>query len=451
LLHSLAPLLIAVPAAIAVAIAIATMLGRILGVDHPDLNFTAAVNGDAEAFYLGQTIDRDPADGYTGQLYTPLFPFLISLLHRVHLWGGWLLLVNYGATLAPVGLVAAVAYDRAASGWDRVLAGVGALGMGLFAWWLVSVIPLNLLFDGRSDHTAWALALLALVLLASRPDPSARRLALVVVLLSAAFWSKQTAVVASAAAVVWMLAGAALGVHRVRAALAFCGGLLLVNLAVLGLLNAATGGWEFRLDFEMAQEHPHFAEFWPSARELARYATPALAFPAVIAAALALRARPWQKSTGGSLTRAVDRARAALGASPDARLAVLLVLFVVVGFPAAAYFRLKVGSEVNQYVGVLWGVGLLGALAWRRARAHTATAFVAAAALGVLFLAAHRPGESYRGFYLPPPERTQVQSDLNVQPQGEIYPNFYNFVDLLAAGDSPDTWCARCSTATSTR
>ena len=31
----------------------------------------------------------------------------------------------------------------------------------------------------------------------------------------------------------------------------------------------------------------------------------------------------------------------------------------------------------------------------------------------------------------------QVQSDLNVEPQGSIYPNFYNFVDLLAAGRQP--------------
>jgi hypothetical protein len=31
----------------------------------------------------------------------------------------------------------------------------------------------------------------------------------------------------------------------------------------------------------------------------------------------------------------------------------------------------------------------------------------------------------------------QVYSDLNVEPQGSIYPNFYNFVDLLAVGRQP--------------
>ena len=94
LLHGLAPLLIAVP----VAIVIATMVARALDVSHPDLGFATTVNSDAEAFYLGETIYQDPADGYTGQLYTPLFPFLVSLLHRIDLWGGWPLLVNYAAT-----------------------------------------------------------------------------------------------------------------------------------------------------------------------------------------------------------------------------------------------------------------------------------------------------------------------------------------------------------------
>jgi hypothetical protein len=72
---------------------------------------------------------------------------------------------------------------------------------------------------------------------------------------------------------------------------------------------------------------------------------------------------------------------------------------------------------------------------------------------------AQRPGETVRGgYWVAPLQRTheyaevdpalvdfarshlvweQVQSDLNVEPQGSLYPDFYNFVDLLAAGRQP--------------
>ncbi len=445
LLHGLAPLLIAVP----VAIVIATMVARALDVSHPDLGFATTVNSDAEAFYLGETIYQDPADGFTGQLYTPLFPFLVSLLHRIDLWGGWPLLVNYAATFVLIGLAALLAFDRAATGRRRILALVGALGMGLFAWWLVSTLPVNLLFEARSDHTAWALALSGLVLLAWRPNGSVRLLAAAVLLLSAAFWAKQTTAVAGVAAAAWMIGSALVGAVGPRRALLFCVALLGINLAVLGLLNLATDGWEYYYDFELAREHPRFAEFWPSMREFWRYVAAAVAFPLLIGLALAVSGRAWRRLGGvGAL----------LARSRDARLATILALFVVVGSPLAVYFRLKVGSEPNQYVGVLWGLGLLAALAWRGARADAASALLAVGLIGVLFVLAQRPGETVRGYWVPPLERTQhyaevppelvdyarsnlvwhqVQSDLNVEPQRSLYPNFYNVVDLLAAGKQP--------------
>ena len=126
--------------------------------------------------------------------------------------------------------------------------------------------------------------------------------------------------------------------------------------------------------------------------------------------------------------------------------------------PAFVYFRLKVGAEPNQYVGVLWGIGLLSAVAWRAAGAHRSTALLAAAGIVVLFVLAQTPGETVRTYWVAPLHRTheyaevspewvsyarsnlvweQVQSDLNVEPQRSLYPNFYNVVDLLAAGRQP--------------
>jgi hypothetical protein len=224
---------------------------------------------------------------------------------------------------------------------------------------------------------------------------------------------------------------------------------------VLGVLNLVTGGWQFYFDFELAREHPSFATFWPSMRELLRLSALALGLPVVLAAGLAWRARAELRS-GGAL---VDRARTALAGSADARLASMLLITVAIGIPAGVYFRLKVGSDVNQYIGVIWAAGLLTAIAYRRSRRHAVTALVASAAILALFALSQRPADAVAGARVPPVWHTfeytevspellkyarghlvyeQVQSDLNVEPQGSIYPNFYNFVDLLAAGRQPD-------------
>jgi len=452
----LAPLLIAVP----VLIGLVTMIGRALTAGHPDLDFATAVNGDAEAFYLGETIYRDPDEGFTGQLYTPLFPFLVSLLHRVHLWASWPLLVNYAATLGLIALTAYLAWDRGTQGVRRVLALLGAVGMGAFAWWLVSALPVNLLFEGRSDHTAWALAFLGLVVLAWRSHGSTAALVFAGLLLTAAFWAKQTTAVVAAAATLWFLGAAMLGAGRARPALAFAAGLLAANLAVLGLLNLATDGWEWYFDFELATEHPNFATYGESLREVQHLAGGALAVPAVLAVGLAWVGTRSRDRDGPQL-RPAQLLRAAgdgLGASRDARIASALLLFVVIGIPAATYFRLKVGSLSNQYLGVLWAAGLLSAIAWRRSLARPATALLACAVIVVPFLFAQRSGDTVRGYRVAPLHLTQeypevpdpllryarshlvweqVQSDLNVETQRSLYPNFYNFVDLLAAGRQP--------------
>ena len=437
-------MLIAIP----VATTVVTMLVRALGVDHPDLGFATVANSDAEAFSLGQTIYQDPADGYTGQVITPLFPFLVSLLHRIHLWSGWPLVVNQAGTLVLAGLAAWLAYDRTAKGRGPIAA-IGAAGMGLFAWWLVSFLPLDVLHDGRAEHTAWAFALTGLVLVLLRPDGSAKWLGWAVVLLSAAFWAKQTTGVAAAAAGLWLLLAALFGAFGLRRAIVFCAALAGVNLLVLGALNLATGGWEWVFDFELAPEHPKFAAYGPSFREFVRYVALAVAFPAVIGVALALKGRAWKVR---------DPLRSLL-VSPEARVASGLALFLVIAAPVSVYFRLKVGAEPNHYVGFLWGVGLLSAVAWRAAGAHQPTAWVAAAAILVLFVLAQRPGETVRGgYWVGALHRTheyaeidpklvefarshlvweQVHSNLNVEPQRSLYPNFYNFVDLLAAGRQP--------------
>ncbi len=433
--------------------AVAVTIVRALTASDPNLGFGTSVNGDAEALYLGHWIYQDPSHGYTGLLYTPLFPFVVSLLDHIRLWASWPVLLNFAAALSIVGLVSYLAYDREAPrGRDRLLALVGAVGVGGIAWWLVSTLTLNALYEGRTDHMAWALALFGLLLVARGATGSSWTLAAGGLLLSAAFWTKQPAVLAALVAALWMLGAAALGVVGWRRAIAFGAGLALANLALFGLLDAITDGWLRYFTFDLGQKGPKFASFWPSVREFLRTTAIAIALPVLLAAGIALRAR----SEGAPL-----RIRAVIGAlreSSEAQLVSLLVAFIVVGAPAAVYFRLKIGSDTNQYIGVVWALGMLGAVAYRHARARAETALLSAALIVPLFLFAQRPTDAVGGIRIAPLVRTteypdvapglrdysrthlvyhQVQSDLNVHPQRDIYPSFYNFMDLLSAGRQP--------------
>lgn len=68
-------------------------------------------------------------------------------------------------------------------------------------------------------------------------------------LLSAGFWSKQTAGAAALAAGLWIGIALAAGWVTKRRAALFLGLLLFFNLAILALLNAITGGWEWYFNF----------------------------------------------------------------------------------------------------------------------------------------------------------------------------------------------------------
>ncbi len=441
--HRLAPLLLGVP----VLVGVAVTLARLLTSSHPDIGYATTPNSDAEVLFLGHTIYQDPDDGYTGQLYTPLFPALVSLFHHVRLWNGWPITLSMAATLVLVGLVAALAYPpggRTKS--DRWLWMAGAVGVGAVAWWLVSALGLNLLYEGRADHVAWAFALVGLVMLAR----GGRRVTVVsVLLLSAAFWAKQNTLVVAVACALWMLAGAALGAWDWRRALSFCAALLALNLAILGLLSLVTGGWAFYFVFELGLNHPKVSTFGDYAREGVRAVGFGFVLALLVGAGVLVEAR-----------RAGQRRRIArvLAGSFDARLVSLLALFAVLGFPAAVYFRTQLGGDTNQYIGLAWVMGILVAVAYRRAAARDWTALVAAGALALAFVVAVAPGGKVAGLNvaeagqdrefaeLPAPwldyarshvMYEQVHADLNVEPQGVVYPNLYNFADLLSVGRQP--------------
>ncbi len=79
------PALFAVP----VLGGIGVSLVRLVLTENPTADFSSTVNDDAAALYLGQPLYQDPDQGYSGILYTPLLPAVVSLLYRVHVWTGW--------------------------------------------------------------------------------------------------------------------------------------------------------------------------------------------------------------------------------------------------------------------------------------------------------------------------------------------------------------------------
>ena len=241
--RALPVVLLAFAAPVLAGIAISAV--RLAATAHPSADFGTTVNADARALFLGGPLYQDPDEGYTGILYTPLAPAIVSLLYRLADWEGWSLVL---ALLASVALGAGVARvacgPHRRSGADRARGLAEAVGLGALAWLLVSRIGINGLYEGRVDQLAWAFALGGLVALPAACRGSRGATALCLLGLSAAFWTKQNAIAASLAAAVWVLASAGLGRLTRRGALGFCAALAGLNLAILGTLDVLTRGWE---------------------------------------------------------------------------------------------------------------------------------------------------------------------------------------------------------------
>jgi hypothetical protein len=451
---------------------------RLAGVGYPNVGFGEALNGDAAALSIGQPLYQDPAQGFTGMPYTPLLAGVVSVLDRLVLWPGWPPAMTILASLGMVGLVGRAAYGpRSASTLDRAFALAEAIGVGALAWLLVSCLQFNGLYDGRTDGPAWALALFGLVLLPSGVGGARLQLVLALVLLSAGFWTKQTAIAASIAAVLWLALAARTRAAWRRQAILFPTALLIVNLAILVALNLLTAGWQFYFNFELPLDQPtgdissslvgHVLGF---GREFVNATTLPVAFAVILWIALARGSR-----ASGS-RRAFNRAaltkpnllphgrRSLPGSTDDVYLVTLLATFVIVGFATAGYFRSKLGTDENLYIGVVWATALLGGLAYRLIRtarprsvapAVTVLAFFLTAAFhGSLNLPVYGPVSLPREGLIPASSWSEVPaavrayaathlvyhpawSTLNVRSKHSIYPNYDNFSGLLAAGRQP--------------
>jgi hypothetical protein len=456
------PLLFGVPVVLGIVRSVANMLGT----SYPYLGWATTVNADAAELYLGHTIYQNPADGYTGLLYTPLFPGVVSVLDHLYFWGGWSVLLVIGATVALASLAGRIAYAPRSPlpALTRLLA---AAGIGGVAYWCLSSMQLPLLAEGRSDEVAWAFALFGLVAVADfGPAPSRQRVVLAALLLTAALWTKQSTIgiaVLAGAWVCWLAALLALNRSAARLFLSVLGGL---NLALLAVLNLLTGGWEFYFNFEMPLAQWTDPHYWPLAVSGLEACELMAGFVGVA----------WLATTVAAVgncrrsTTASQRRRAAFGGlrkllaadDPTGRRALLFGLYTILGFVLAVYFRRKQGTYTNQFIGIVWTLGLFAAVGWRLAQRHINTAVATGGCLALFFALTQvgpiRATAVSAGVYLPPLERVHVWrevpselrtwaadhtlyspqfSEINAIRGGPLYPDYYEISDLLAAGRQP--------------
>jgi hypothetical protein len=438
---------------------------RLLGLRYPNLGWATTVNSDAEELYLGHTLYQNPAHGYTGEVYTPLFPSIVSLFDRLYLWNGWALLVVIGASVSLGILAARISYVRTGPA-PTVVRVLGAAGIGGIAYWCVTSVPLSLVHEARADQLAWAFALFGLTAVADfGPAPSRWRVVSAALLLSAALWTKQTTIGVAAPAFVWVLGLAACSALNRKAALLFAVTFCGANVGLLILLNVLTHGWEFYFNFELATRE--WNEFTFGENVVKGLQAGALALGFVVVTWLVNMAAARSLRRGGSMRErarvSADDLRAMLAAEdPTGRRILLLGVYIVVGFVLAAEIMRKQGSETNQMLGVIWALGLFAAAGWHVAQRR---AGVAAATAGcvVLFFALTQIGAVHHiaetaDVSIPELEQqvewssvpaelrdwakshtlyTPLFADLNVPQGGPLYPNYYNFADLLASGGQP--------------
>jgi hypothetical protein len=456
-----APVLFGAP----VILGIATSAVRLLGTRYPYLNWATAVNSDAEELYLGHTLYQNPAHGYTGQIYTPLFPAIVSLFDHIYLWNGWPLVVVLISNAVLIGLAARIGYAHTSLA-PRLIRMLGALGIGAIAYWCVSSISIPVLDEGRADEMAWAFALTGLIAVADfGSTPAKRRVILSALLLSAALWAKQTTfgvVLVVCGWVIWQAYVRILDRKRTLLFLALIAG---INLTALAVLNLLTGGWEFYINFTMATRHELGSLYGTYLNEGLQSIALALAFVCATGLACTIHAmQRWQRSTRVRRAQPITTGLRDLvtSADPTPRRLLLLGLYAPIGFLLAIYFMRKQGTGTNQFVGVTWTLGLLGAGGWGVALRRTSTTVIAGTAVTVCFVlinvTAIRQVAANAKVALPsldaavrwPQVPTALISwagshtfyspelpDLNVPNGGPLYPDFVDFADLLAAGEQP--------------
>lgn len=449
--YALTPCVIGIPIVFSLLVDVV----HLLSLSHPDLGSAGPIANDAKAIASGHAIYADPADHYSGMLYGPVYPLMLSALYSLSWWDGWTPTVSTIAGLALMAGIGTVVLRPIRAGEHaKTAAAVGALGMAGFVWWMISGIPGSSMSGGRPDYVAWAFAFLGLGWLARVVEHVKPRTWPVVMLLTAAVWTKQTTVGASAAAIVVMTGWMLVGSVSTSAWRRFSLQLVALNVGVLAFAWVATDGWVWHFLVELPMRHGHdpaIAKYLDEMRVLFTPLAIMLAVPLLfLVTSTSLAARVRESWRSRSLPFAL-----ALG--------VLLAATLIFSLPPTWLARRKQGGDANNYLGLMWAVGLLIGLVYRECRRSARSMAVAAATCGVLSIGAIipvlQPTMLDVGIATPavrpraelsnlPPAlvRYARTHEVYVPDRGlvtvarpkDMWPSTANVIDLLAAGDTPD-------------
>ncbi len=356
----------------------------LFGVGHPDLGWSDLVVLDAKAWSAGHLPYGDPAAGYVGLLYTPLFTGVVALLLGVKWWEGWgpfVSLVSVGVSLL---LVARFVVLGVVVRWARFAPAAAVVAFPLAAF---TIFPTNGVFEARPDQLAWCLLIAAaLRVLSDSRDPgpdadpldarSLRGRVVTGVLLAASVLAKQTTlipaivVVVAAAGIPFLSARSNTDRERWAARLPIealvAGALGAITLLVLQI---ASDGFAYDLMFGLARRHGR----WRTVRQVLESDLDLLAVPIAITIAglVAATAPLVLRRSGGNRFR---------------RCTPLLVALAIgaATVPGAVLAQAKQGGDTNQLAGPVWGATLVlaAALMLSDARARRNTARV----VGVLLV-----------------------------------------------------------------
>jgi hypothetical protein len=412
-----------------------------------------SIEADAAAMYLGIWPYGDPATGFTGDAYTPLFPAVVSLFDHVYLWSGWPVVVTLLSAIGTGAILAWAAYRppvRPGRG-VRVLALLEAAGLGALALSFVFGLSRDSFYEARPDHFAWLLALAGIALTARAAAGRAPLGGLAIAALTGAFWAKQTAVIAALSAVGLVLLGAWAGRLRPRRAVTWTLALAAVNGAILAALTWATDGWQYRYNFQI--HLPRTRSWTDVLADLLPRSAPAWALVAALGIAAWLGAgRPGRRRPSLRAVRVWLS-----GLSEHGMLALGFAGLAVLGGVAGASLRRYSGGDDNNFIPCVLGLGGVCAVAYRAAVVTRVGALVAFVALLVVALTTVVPGGTWRlrrGVLvpahhwagLPRPVRDYAHdhlvwdpliADLNVARQRKIEPNLFHIQEALLRGARP--------------
>ncbi len=317
-------------------------LFRLTGNPNPGLGWAETILSDSIRVASGVFPLGDPNNVPVGQLYGLGYPLFNGMLLKIYPWAGWTLAVNLFSVLIGVSISTylAVRFVKSLEGahYRKMIVALTIAstfsGISLIA---LALPRTNLLFEGRTDHFAWVITILGIVLVSTKIHNRYFQ-ALSIFLMTYGFHSKFTVlplIIALFVVAEFMTKSFPEERQKFRKLFLI---FLATNLIVTIGFEILSGGWFLKLTLFLPLNHTRTIPTIVALREI-------FALFAILSVLFAITFIKNLTPKKGS-TLNVFRSDALLLNS------FILSLFVMV--PLAILARMKQGGADNQYIGIIW-------------------------------------------------------------------------------------------------